>query len=94
MPKTAKTPQVQEPEKVDDGKKDYVVTYAHRVGEPQRWYKHGDKVRLLDCEAQFSLSRGWLKLEGGSVSAPSAPSASSVTTASATTTAAATGDKE
>lgn len=61
MAKTAKAPQLKEP---DDGKTNYIVNRAHRVGEPQRWYKPGDKIRLLPCEAQFSLNRGWLRREG------------------------------
>ncbi|MBB1489377.1 hypothetical protein [Oceanospirillum sediminis] len=62
QPTESEQPQV-EPEP-DDGKTVYIVNRAHRVGEPQRWYKPGDTVRLLPCEAQFSLNRGWLRREG------------------------------
>jgi hypothetical protein len=39
----------------------YQVVKAFRVGTAQRWIYPDDKVELLPCEAQFPLSRGWLK---------------------------------
>lgn len=41
----------------------YRVLTGYRVGATQRWHKPGDKVRLLPCEAQYALSRGWLVVE-------------------------------
>ena len=45
-------------------KKPYEVLQAFRVGADQRWLKpdpDGKPVELLPCEAQYPLSRGWLK---------------------------------
>ncbi|MEM5529545.1 hypothetical protein WN093_12030 [Gammaproteobacteria bacterium AS21] len=42
-------------------KTSYQVVKAFRVGTAQRWVYPDEKVELLACEAQFPLSRGWLK---------------------------------
>jgi hypothetical protein len=39
----------------------YEVLHGFRVGKNQQWRMPKDEVQLLPCEAQYPLSRGWLK---------------------------------
>lgn len=43
-------------------KQNYQVRTAFRVGRQQRWFRSGDVVSLLPCEAHYPLQRGWIAL--------------------------------
>jgi hypothetical protein len=48
-------------------RKTYRVLSGFRVGAGQRWLMPDTTVTLLECEAQYALSRGWLVVENSEI---------------------------
>lgn len=67
-------------------KSPYKVRHAFRVGVDQQWHLPGEQVQLLPCEAQYALSRGWLKPSTEAETAPTAPTDTAPQTAAKTAT--------